>query len=217
MLEGLEETGEQRYITYKPVTKKTTQDIQAALRKISQQVSLLLKEWWVEREGGLVRVARSNWAASDLLSLLPLATSLTHSQQNISTTHIRKYRVMVARMSFFFLSPEKKTMDNWKGLGCSFQGKLLRRKKQRSVQLILLEWEHALALCRVKTSDQAPWLQQGRSSAKYTNATEVIWGSGGEKSLLAFSFLQPGQTTVSDYQPCSRPWAVFGGYKKNQK
>lgn len=143
---------------------------------------------------------------------------ITHSltAKHFNHTH-QEVQSDGGKNELFFLSPEKKTMDNWKGLGCSFQGKLLRRKKQRSVQLILLEWEHALALCRVKTSDQAPWLQQGRSSAKYTNATEVIWGSGGEKSLLAFSFLQPGQTTVSDYQPCSRPWAVFGGYKKNQK
>lgn len=129
MLEGLEETGEQRYITYKQVTKKTTQDIQAALRKISQQVSLLLKEWWVEREGGLVRVARSNWAASDLLSLLPLATSLTHSQQNISTTHIRKYRVMVARMSFFFFKSRKENHGQLEGVGLLIPRKATEKEK----------------------------------------------------------------------------------------
>lgn len=33
---------------------------------------------------------------------------------------------------------------------CSFKGKLLRRKEQGTVQLILLELVHALALCRSK-------------------------------------------------------------------
>lgn len=74
-------------------------------------------------------MARSNWAASDLLSLLPLATSLTHSQQNISTTHIRKYRVMVARMSFFFFKSRKENHGQLEGVGLLIPRKATEKEK----------------------------------------------------------------------------------------